>query len=66
MIINGDSREILADMIERGETVHSIVSAPRWERKWQSAALLDNVSPLSRLRNALERNEEARNGRLEE
>lgn len=28
MIINGDSREILADMIERGETVHSIVTDP--------------------------------------
>jgi site-specific DNA-methyltransferase (adenine-specific) len=28
VIINGDSREILADMIERGETVHSIVTDP--------------------------------------
>ena len=28
MIVNGDSREVLAEMIERGETVHSIVTDP--------------------------------------
>lgn len=28
MIVNGDSREVLAGMIERGETVHSIVTDP--------------------------------------
>jgi site-specific DNA-methyltransferase (adenine-specific) len=28
MIVNGDSREVLADMIERGERVDSIVTDP--------------------------------------